>query len=85
MLTESRVSVHELGCSRLPSSVGVCRPDPLSLASPRLVLASSASANAVLLAAAAADCMSSARNDQHKGGSAQHRNLTGTGARSAGV
>ena len=56
MLTESRVSVHEVGCSRLPSSDVACLPDPLSLPSPRLVLARSASANAVLLAAAAADC-----------------------------
>ncbi len=56
VLTESRVSVQELGCSRLPSSADACRPDPLSPPSPRLVLASSASANAVLLAAAAADC-----------------------------
>ena len=60
MLTESRVSGHELGCSRLPPSLGdVCRPEPepepLPL-SPRLVLLSSASASAVLLAAAAADC-----------------------------
>ena len=56
MLTESRVSVHELGCSRLPPSSGdECRPEPLPLPlPPRLVLLSSASASAVLLAAAAA-------------------------------
>ena len=54
MLTESRVSVHELGCSRLlPSSVGVCRPEPLPLPLRRVLLRST-SARAVLLAAAAA-------------------------------
>jgi len=58
VLTESRVSVHELGCSRLlPSSVGVFGAEPLPLPlPPRRVLLKSASARAVLLAAAAAAC-----------------------------
>ena len=63
MLTESRVSVHELGCSRLlPSSVGVFGAEPLPLPlPPRRVLLRSASARAVLLAAAAAACSSTGK------------------------